>query len=264
MLRGLYMAGCGMLAETVRNDVTANNLANANTTAFKKDGVALRAFPEVLIWYMREYGRPPAEPAGGAIPPGSLEGPIGSMSWGTAVDEIRTYQGAGPRQYTGRELDIALPDGCFIAVETAAGERYTREGNLQVASDGYLVLPDGSRVLGEKGPVQIGEGTPQISEKGEIIVNGEAVDRLRVVSSADPRQLTKQGNSFYALAEGAEEPQTAEDVRLQVGFLEGSNVNPVQEMAQLISLMRSYEANQKVVQAYDGTLEKLIGELGRA
>lgn len=260
MLRGLYMAGCGMLAEAVRNDVVANNLANANTTAFKKDGVALRSFPEMLIWYLREYNQPPAA---GAVFPAELEGPLGGMSWGTVVDEIRTYYGAGPRQYTGRELDVALPDGCFLVVETPAGERYTRAGNLQVAADGYLVLPDGYRVLGEKGPLQVGEAKVQINESGEVIANGEVIDRLLVVSPAEPRQLIKQGSSLYALGEGAGAPQAVPEVRLQVGFLEGSNVNPVQEMVQLITLLRSYEANQKVVQAYDNTMEKLINELGR-
>lgn len=252
MLRGLYAAACGLMAESARNDVIANNLANVNTTGFKKDAVAVRSFPEVLVKRMND-GRPAA---------------VGPLARGTVIDEIRTYHGAGPLLSTGRSLDLAIIGSGFFVVRTPQGERYTRSGSLTVSPEGLLVDAGGRPVMGEKGPVTIDSsaleaGSLQISETGEVQAGGETIDRLRIVAPGDLRQLQKQGGSLYTLADPQAELPDRPDCRLETGFLEASNVNPVAEMVDLITAMRAFEAGSKAIQAYDATLERAVNEIAR-
>ncbi|NPV90693.1 MAG: flagellar hook-basal body protein [Firmicutes bacterium] len=252
MLRGLYIAASGMLAESTRNDVIANNLANVNTTGFKKDGVAMKSFPELLVLRLND----------------TRNGMVGTMSRGTVIDEIKTYHGVGPILSTGRRLDVALPPEGMLALQTPDGERYTRNGSLDVSSDGYLVNTDGHPVLGEYGPIAVDmtglpAGSLQIDENGQVLVGGEVVDRLRVVAAEDTRQLQKVGNSLYTLADQEAQLNEVTDYRLRVGFLESSNVNPISEMVNLITAMRSFEAGSRLVQAYDSTLDRAVNDIAR-
>lgn len=252
MLRGLYMAACGMLVESTRNDVIANNLANVGTTGFKKDAVAVRSFPEVLVERMND-GQPAR---------------VGPLSQGTVIDEIRTFHGVGPLVSTNRGLDVALPTDGFLAVQTPGGERYTRNGSFDVSSDGYLVTTDGYPVLGEYGLIFVDmygqpAGSLQISEDGQVLVGGELVDRLLLVTTGDKRQLQKEGSSLYALSDPEAQMENLTGYSLKVGFLESSNVNPISEMVDLITAMRSFEAGSRMVQAYDSTLDRAVNDIAR-
>jgi flagellar basal-body rod protein FlgG len=252
MLRGLYIAASGMLAESARNDVIANNLANVNTTGFKKDGVAVRSFPELLVMRLND----------------TKNGQVGTLSRGTVIDEIKTYHGGGPIVSTNRGLDVALPNEGMLVLQTPEGERYTRNGSLDVGSDGYLVNTDGYPVLGENGLIYVdltgmSAGSLQINEDGQVLVGGQVVDRLRLVAADDTRQLQKQGGSLYALADQQAQLNDVADYRLKVGFLESSNVNPISEMVDLITAMRSFEAGSRMVQAYDSTLDRAVNDIAK-
>lgn len=252
MLRGLYMAACGMLVESTRSDVIANNLANVNTTGFKKDATAVRSFPEVLISRMND-GRPAR---------------VGPLAQGTVIDEIRTYHGAGTLVSTSRGLDAALPPNGFFVVDTPNGERYTRSGSFDISSDGYLVTTDGYPVLGENGLIFIDlnfqtAGSLQISENGDVMLGEEYIDRLLVAAVEDTRQMQKQGSSLYSMVDPEAAPEYLGDYKLKVGFLESSNVNLVSEMVSLITAMRAFEAGSRIVQAYDSTLDRAVNDIAR-
>jgi len=280
MLRGLYTAGCGMMAQAARNDVTANNLANVNTTGFKKDNIAYRSFPEQLLHRINDpndqgviaavsqlSGDNTAADALRAMLAGTPP-VIGSLNTGAVVDEVRTWQENGTFQSTGHKFDLALAGEGMFVIETPAGERYTRNGAFTLNPAGVLVNGEGHPVLAENGPIVLDpaaetEDMLEISETGEIFVNGEYLDRLRVVTFADYTQLRKQGDSLFNLGESELVPEDLLQPEIRVGFLEKSNVNPIQEMVSLIEASRAYEANQKVAQAYDSTLDKAVNEVGR-
>lgn len=281
MLRGLYTAGCGMMAQAARNDVIANNLANVNTTGFKKDNIAYRSFPEQLLYRINDQSDQGVmaaianlnsdNTAADALRAMLAGAPpvVGTLNTGAVVDEVRTWQENGTFQFTGHKFDLALAGEGMFVLETPAGERYTRNGSFTLNPAGVLVNGEGFPVLAESGPVVLdpafeSEDMLEICETGEIFINGEYLDRLRVVTFADYTQLRKQGDSLFNLGEGELVPEDLPQPEIRVGFLEKSNVNPIQEMVSLIEAFRAYEANQKVVQAYDATLDKAVNEVGRA
>lgn len=248
MIRGIYAAGAGMLAESVRNDVTANNLANANTAGYKKDTAVTKDFHSLLMLRINDG---PDRPV------------IGTLGVGAMVDEVYTTHAPAGVRPTGNAFDLAIEGRGYFAVETPAGIRYTRNGSFSRNAQGEFVTLDGYRVLGENGPIQLGDENSKISisEDGRITVDDVQGDRLRLVDFADPRQLTKEGSSFFIAKPGAQE-NPAEGLVRQ-GALEHSGVNVVGEMVNLIAGFRAYEVNGKAVQAHDQLLDKAVNEVGR-
>lgn len=247
MLRGLYVAATGMLNEERRLDVVANNIANADTTGFKRSVAVTESMASLLL---RRLGDGPAAPA------------IGTLGLGVAIAEPRTVFTQGGFRFTGRDLDVALVGDGFFAVDTPAGVRYTRDGAFSVSADGYLLTADGNRVLGATGPLQVGTtGKVTISESGEVSVDGAVKGRLRLAAFPAGTDLRREGdNRFRATGGAVERPASA---TLQVGYLEQANVQPVREMVEMISVMRAYEANQRVVKAHDETLGQAVTEIAR-
>ncbi len=259
MIRGLYTSAWSMLANQKRMDVISNNLANAGTTAFKKDTVVLESFPELLAIRIND--------AAGGI---RLSNRVGPMVLSSDVGEIFTYYTQGQMSQTGNIFDLALRDDraggvSFFTVGIPGdggqiNEYYTRDGSFTLNSEGQLVTKDGFPVLGENGPIVLEEGDFSVSSDGTVIQNGVEVDRLRIRTFYDTAVIRKVGNNL-ALTEGAEEGEDFSGTVMQ-GYLEQSNVNVVREMIDMITVARAYEANQKIVQAQDGTLEKAVNEVG--
>ncbi|NLW43987.1 MAG: flagellar basal-body rod protein FlgF [Syntrophomonadaceae bacterium] len=254
MIRGLYTASSGMMLQMVRQDVLANNLANVNTSGFKKDMVIAQEFPAMLLKRMGEVTR--ENSVRKAVKPED----IGSLGTGATVQQIVTDYSNGTYKATENPFDLALDEGCFFCIETPAGVRYTRNGAFSVDAERRLVNASGQPVLGLDGPILV-EGDFVVDERGNIIQDGVTVDTLRIVSFPNPNMLAKIGNDLYA-AEG-QEPETPENPRVLQGYLELSNVNAVREMVDLITVVRSYEVMQKVIQSQDQTLDKLINQVGR-
>lgn len=273
MLRGLYTAATGMLSEMTRADVVSNNVANANTTGYKKDETVNREFEEMMLRRINDNKDEPeiarvSKGASHLFQRGFLNGQsapeIGALGRGTMVDEIATIQEQGPLQQTGNTYDLSIQGRGFFVIETPQGERYTRNGAFVRSTAGELVNMDGSRVLGQNGrPIYIPDGANVvIGAQGQVTVDGEEVGVVAMVDFADRRALLKLGDNLFRPQEG-QQPIAATGT-IDQGSLEMSNVNIVSEMVTLINAHRAYEANSKAVTTQDSLLDKAVNEVGRA
>jgi flagellar basal-body rod protein FlgF len=230
-----------MLAESVRQEVVANNLANALTTGFKRTDSATEPFGSFLLRNMAMPGQPE----------------IGTTNFGSQVSRLDVVATQGPLKNTGNPLDLALVGDGWFAVQTTGGVRYTRDGSFSIDQSGTLVTKEGNAVLGEAGPIRVTPGTPVgIGQDGSVTQDGRIVGRLRI-TGLTPESLATEGGNLVNGTVGGQ--PTA---RVRQGFLEGSTVNVVSEMVELIRVMRSFEANQKAVQAQDETLGQAITKVG--
>ncbi len=163
---------------------------------------------------------------------------------------------------TGEPSNVALDGPGFFVVQTEQGPALTRRGDFHVAPDGTLVSSSGDVVLGEKGALQIGSGALTISSDGVVSVNDSVIDQLRIANVANNVRLASLGDGTYRV-----DPQQLEEASsrpsVRQGFLETSNVVPVNEMIQLMETVRRFEAEQKFARAYDGMLNQAISELGK-
>lgn len=242
MVRGLYTAATGMTVQRNRMDVLTNNLANVETTGFKADSLVTSAFDEVMLTRIHD---PNMRAYGGSD--------VGAYSFGTHIDELRTDFTQGSLEETGRTTDLAIQGDGFFAVETAAGERYTRAGNFAVSAEGYLVTPSGNYVLGESGRLYVGSSDFSVAPDGTVTGSAAGEDRLRLVTFDDPGVLRKEGdNLYYAYGGAAAVPAAQASVRQ--GAQESSNVQAADGMVDLITVYRKYEASQKIVSMTDDTI----------
>ena len=254
MVRGLYTASSGMINEQKRMDVIANNLANVNTTGFKKDSVAVQSFEDVLT--VRMNGDSPVRST-----------VIGKMTLGARVGDIYTDYSQGTVRQTNESLDFAINGNGFFTVgyineQGQMEQRYTRDGSFTVNADGDLTTKDGFYVLDSNGQtINIPNGEISVVEDGTIYVNGENVGQLNIVDFDDKENMLKIGDNLYEyIGEGQGVPADGQIIQ---GYLEQSNVNIISEMVDMINVMRSYEASQKVIQTQDETLGKAVNEIGR-
>ena len=186
---------------------------------------------------------------------------------GTDVGRVYSDYSQGTITSTGNKTDLAISDSnnSFFTIDfpTDTGDetRYTRDGSFSLNADGELVTAEGYKVMGENGPIILANSKDFIvNNYGEILQNGEIVDRLQITTFKDTDALRKIGDNLVAV-EG--DPEKAEfSGKIQQGFLESSNVNSVREMVNIINVTRAYEANQKVFQAQDETLEKAVNQVG--
>lgn len=280
MLRGIYTGAAGMAVQQNRLDALSNNLANVDTTGYKRDTPIQKAFPELLLRRMSDDGvrQFPLR----HFPVGSYDvAPVvGKVGTGVETNEYYTVFSQGPLKQTDNAFDLALEGEGFFAVQTPYGERYTRNGSFLIGPEGMLVTKQGYPVLGEDGPIQLKLNNFVVDEDGVIYQNEslaqdpdrlvsmrenewdetERVDRLRLVTMRETRYIRKQGDSLWNTTDESGEARIMENERPTVrqGFLETSNVNPVTEMVQLIEVNRAYEANQKAIQSQDQMTGQLI------
>jgi len=278
MIRGIYTGASGMIAQQAKIDVIANNLANIDKTAYKKDLTVFKAFPDMVIRRVNDDGI-------GIVPAGSYDTMpfVGKLGTGVEVNEVYTEFGQGSLQSTENPFDLALEGSGFFSVATERGERYTRDGGFTISKDGNLITKNGNPVLGENGPIKVQANNFMINEKGEILVNAAlsleprdvigmtennweqpvVIDRLKIIDFENTREIKKEGDSLYRETELSGPPIPAADVKVIQGFLEKSNVNAVREMVDMIEVQRSYEANQKSILTHSDTLGRLINEVAR-
>ncbi len=281
MIRGLYTGASGMVVQQNRLDEIANNLANVDLNGYKKDTAIEKAFPELLMRRMNDDGVY-------RFPMGSVDTTpiVGRLGTGVETNEVYTNFEQGAMKQTENDFDLALEGSGFMTVQTEQGERLTRNGAFHVNTDGYLVTKTGDFVLGENGPVKLKKNNFVIDQDGTIWQNAtfaaddkrlvsqqenqweniEKVDRLKLVDVKRLRYLQKQGNSYWQATEESGPAQIiGPDARPKIrqGFLEGSNVNAVTEMVEMIEVNRAYEANQKLIQTEDSLLGKLLNEVMR-
>jgi flagellar basal-body rod protein FlgG len=225
MERGLYIAATGMVAEQVRQDQIANDLANASTPGYKADRATQRSFGDLLL---------------SNTVSGQNVGPLGM---GAQIDRIYTDTTAAAVRDTGEPHDFAIQGDGWFGVQTPQGVRYTRNGQFQLSPQGTLVDAMGNQVLGRNGGA--------IRPAADGTVNGQA---LGVFNVANPRKI---GDNYVTGAAGG---QAAGTVR--VGALEASNADPAKSMVSMIASYRAYEASQRVIRTIDQTLQKASNQVG--
>lgn len=251
MLRGLYTAYTGMLNEQYRMDIMSNNLANADTTGFKKEGSTSQAYSEVMAVKIKDVSENPNTPKR-----------LGNMSLGVKIGETFTDFSQGSLRDTGNTYDLAIGGNGFFNIEftSKSGEtstKYTRDGGFTLTKDGYLVTKDGDYVLGENGRIQLSTtaGSTVVDDRGNIYQDDVLVTKLRITDFENTDYLTHYGETMWDAKEGA----VSNDVEypsVYQGYLEMSNVSVVKEMVNMITISRQYETNQKAITTFDETMEK--------
>lgn len=366
MERGLYIATTGMIHNQRRMDVASNNMANVNTTAYKKDTVLAESFPDLLMRKIKdnsmplegiiespkniefkqtdtEYGKTyELDIDGGYLrvdtPLGKSNGKhlqftvdedgylktfykmdgkiktngenyvidnagnriqlddpqndvlsvddkgnllvndtqrgnlvlvvdqniIGTINAGVRQDKVVTNFEQGSFMDTGNRFDLAIKGNGFFKIRSAEGnDYYTRDGSFSVDKNGELVTQEGHYVVGKYGSIVVGDGDFTVTEYGEILVNNEVVDQLDVVDIENREDVRKVGNNLYTMLEGIDPNEFKGDGKVVQGYLEGSNINSVRTMVEMISLMRNYETSQKAVKMIDENLGKAVNEIAR-
>jgi flagellar basal-body rod protein FlgF len=225
---GLNIAAAGMLAEQVRQDQLSNDLANAATPGYKADTAIQSSFGALML----------SNTATGQ--------PIGSIQTGVTISGIVTDTTPAALQQTGQPLDFAIAGQGFFAVRTPQGVRYTRDGQFSASAQGLLVDAQGNQVLGQGG------GPIPVSAKGTVPAAALGIFNVTGVQ--------KQGNNLFTGAAAGAATGTVKQ-----GALEGSGVDPVQTMVDMIASLRAYESGQKAIQSIDETLQQSatnVGSLG--
>lgn len=256
MVRGLYTAYTGMINQQYRLDTITNNLANAATTGFKKEGVTSKAFDEVLAIKVKDSSE------------AYINRGIGDISLGVKIGENYTDYTQGAFKETGNTYDLALEGNGFFSISFANknGEemtKYTRDGSFIMDVEGALRTKDGDYVLGLGGEIFIPTDANEVSinKTGDIYADGEYIDTLDIVDFEDYNYLEKYGENMYTAVDGAQMQDAAATVNQ--GYLEASNVNAVSEMVEMITISRAYEANQKMIQTVDSMLEFSVNQVGK-
>ena len=267
MIRGLYTGASGMRAQEHRLDALANNLANVDLNGYKRDTSVHKAFPELMIRRFEDNGV-------FRFPLGSVDTApvVGKLGTGVEYNESYTVFEQGPLKVTENEFDLALDDQGFFTVQTPGGLRYTRNGSFWLGKERILETKDGFPVMGENSIIRITRDHVTIDKLGRvwqqetIESEPELVDIVKVVDFARNRFLNKEGSSFWReneLSGPATDLVGPDRPGVLQGFLEGSNVNPVTEMVNMIEVNRAYEANQKVIGTHDSLLGRLINQAAK-
>jgi flagellar basal-body rod protein FlgG len=253
MIRGIYTATSAMLVQMGLQDVVGNNLANANTTAYKRDEVSFKARIDKTMYRV-------GMASGGPVDGRTL---IGKLSTGSQVAEIRPNMAQGEIRPTDNPLDLALRGKGFFVVEDLDGQQYlTRVGSFMVDRDRRLVDGTGALVVGESGPIIMpAQATVLVSLEGVVTAGSEVVGRLALREVARPaEQLEKVGIGRFRLKAGE---MVASKSEVHQGYLEASDVSPTHEMVKMVTAMRTYESSSKAMQTHDELLGKAVNELGR-
>lgn len=222
---GLYIAASGMVAEQVRQDQLANDLANASTPGFKPDESTQHSFGDVLM----------ANTEGGAA--------VGSVDEGVALGKPYTNMTQASMQETSEPLDFAIEGSGFFAVKTAQGVRYTRDGQFTSSSTGVLIDTNGDPVLNQHGA--------QIKVSSTGTVPASALGLFEVPGAA------KQGENLYTGSASGKPTGT-----VRQGSLEGSGVDAAKVMVEMITSLRSFQSGQQAVQAIGETLQEAASQVG--
>ena len=209
-------------------EVTANNLANANTDAFKVDRLAATSTPGADF----------------------------------AVPVEHTDYRQGVFRDTQRPLDLALEGAGWFVVQTARGERLTRGGSMKLDAQGFLTDGHGDPLLGEGGPIVVAGSQVEVQADGSVLVDGTLAGKLRVENVAEEASLAKEGLGRY-VAKGPLAPVAEGTARVRQGAIEEPNMDPLLSMVDLITIQRAYAANVDALRTMDGVMGVVTGEVGK-
>ena len=243
MVNGLYTASIGMSLLQQKVDTTTHNLANASTTGFKKS--MLVGSSEVMAQRNDEWMLHQDE------------------AQRLSEDYVSFEQ--GPMVRTEDPFDLAIEGDGFFEVRTQEGDRLTRNGALTRNGMGELVTLNGFQVLDRNSaPIMLEGDTVHFGEDGGVYLDNKRVAELSLVTVRDPKDLQREGSNLFRFKDGRPDAtQPATEARLAQGMLEGSNVNTVDAMVQMIRFQRNYEMNKTAITSIDETLQKAVSEVGR-
>ncbi len=266
MVKGLYTAWTGMVNEMNRLDVITNNLANADTNGYKKEGATAESFKTQLALRIKDSSVPTWRARA-----------IGDVNMGVKIGETYTDYTQGSFKVTDNKYDCAIDGNGFFAVSFTdkAGNtsvKYTRDGAFTISTDGFLRTKDGDYVLNQNGTLN---GDPAannfiqldpnqdftINKAGFIYQNDQLVGQLGLADFENYDFLSKYGENMYELAEGGQ--VIPANANIEQGYIEASNVKVVDEMVTMITIARAYESNQKMIQTFDTMLDKAVNQVGR-
>lgn len=254
---GLYLSASGVLTNSYRQDVLANNLANVNTVGFKPD------LPTVA--------QRPAEADEDLTPFGTSHELLDRLGGGVLAGPQRTSFAAGPIEQTGRPLDVAFTDQTsFLAVEETdaqTGEtavRLTRDGRLAINGQGFLVNTTGQRILGPGDqPIALSPSAQTtVLPDGTIQQDGADVATLQIATVNNTAALTKTGGNLFAFS--GDDPRTPNlTPSLRPGALESSGTNGMATMLQILGVTRAANSNARLIEVHDTLMDRAINTLGR-
>ncbi|MBU1340927.1 MAG: flagellar basal-body rod protein FlgG [Proteobacteria bacterium] len=257
MIGALWTAATGMHAQQMQTDVVANNLANSNTTGFKKSRAN---FEDLMYKTMQVAGQ--TTPGGGQVPTGIQ---VGMGVRPTSIQKLFTQ---GDYIQTDNQLDMAIQGQGFFRVTHGDEDLYTRAGNFTLDSEGFLTTPSGDRLQPEIS-LPAATVTVTLQDNGTLTANGAdeailATENILISTFVNPAGLFAVGNNLFRITQGsgdATERTPGEEGAGTVvnNFLEGSNVSVIEEMVSLISGQRTYEANSKSIQTADSMLSTAVG-----
>lgn len=227
-LRGIINTARSLSFYTKLQEVTANNVANANTDGFKADRLA------------------------------------GHQISGTehAVPVQKIDLEPGRLRDTGRPLDVSLEGPGFLVVQTEQGERWTRGGSLRLDGAGRLTDAHGNSILGIGGPIVLSGSEVEVKSDGSILVDDALAATLRVETTENPTALRKEGMSRF-VPDASRRALESEAVQLRQGAVEEPNVDPLLSMIDLITIQRAYQSSMDALRALDGALATVTNEIGR-
>jgi flagellar basal-body rod protein FlgF len=248
MTRGVYTAAAGMLANQAAQDTIAQNLANANTTGYKEDIPRFESFLSEPVTRLS-----PADRAS-----------IGTIGSGAGLIGDTTNFAEGGLQQSGNPLDVALIGDAALVIQTPQGLRLSRDGSLSMDAQGTLVQTNtGQPVLGDNSrPLSIPAKAKSIaiSPQGDITADGVKIGRLQLADLSNAVNPVKMGDNQYAVSSIQPASPMA---TVQQGYLESSNVSIVKEMVSMISIMRAYETNQKMLKSEDDATDKAVNDVSK-
>ncbi|MDR6553635.1 flagellar hook-basal body protein [Paenibacillus qinlingensis] len=296
MLRGLYTAAAGMISEQRRHDTVTNNIANLNSPGFKQGNALSRSFPEMLISTIR--GGQGASPAPlGKMSLGVFSEESISVHTQGDLQETRnpydfalvsniqlpgvTFDATG--KYVNEDGERTFqPQALFTVLNGNGEQRYSLNGKFTVDTAGQLINANGEQVLGRDGqPLVLLDGTGQPIVNFKVTAKGEFMDSdgrpildaagapvgLMLSRAENPNLLLREGNGLLRINPGDEATITqvalGDQVEVRQGYIERSNVDSAQSMVDMMAALRAYEANQKVIQSYDKSMDKAANEVGR-
>lgn len=280
LVKNIWVPLSGQVAQQLKVETIANNVANANTVGFKKDQLVFKEHLTALTKGVDDIDIPRKE-----FSPADFYHTQGAENAMVAVDGSYTVHDQGQLIPTNNQLDVALKGEGFVEVLTPTGVRFTRKGNLTLNKDSELVTEHGFKVLSAleidaaklREPASIGSvPTPDqriikvpsntqitFSQEGEIFTKSGVLSKLSVVEFNDKHALKKEGNSLYISPDETNIVRTNIKTTVHQGFLEGSNVNAIEEMSELIKAHRHFESIQKAINTYDSISNKAANDIGK-
>ena len=281
-MKDLWVPISGAIAQQRNVETIANNVANANTPGFKKDQLAFKEYLTTIEKGYKDIDLPNKEWA-----PEDFYRSYGAERAQVKVDGSYTNHQQGSLQPTNNPLDLGIHGKGFFEVLTPNGVRYTRKGNFTINNKNQLVTSDGFPVLSkldipesalnrefastteikvpqpEERIIEFGKGSISFNLEGEYYQEGNRVGQLSVIEFEDIHALKKEGNSFYINNDLQNIKDSESKSAVHQGFVEGSNVNAVAEMSNLIKAHRHFESIQKVIKAYDQITARGVNEISK-